>query len=215
MIREEYEKDTYKMEIFERVPQKSKVLEVGCNFGRLGEALIKEKDCIVYGVDFYEPSIEIAKDKLTVAKLFDLEKYTLPFKDKFDVIIFEDILEHLRYPEKILIKYRKMLNPTGKILISIPNVANIINRFKLLFGRWDYQNSGILDRTHFKFYTRKTSFNLLRGAGYRNNKRVGFTPGFSFIFFRYYSPLKKIRNFLCSLNTNLFAKQFLLEGRLR
>ena len=213
-LRGNYEKDNYKLEIFNRVSKGSKVLEVGCNLGNLGRDLINKKGCIVYGIDFYAPSIELAKKRLTQAKIFDLEKYTLPFQEKFDLIIFEDVLEHIRYPEEILKIYKKLLNLQGKILVSIPNVANIKIRFALMFGNWNYKNSGILDKSHFKFYTKKTALSLLSNAGY--HPKIGdFTPGASFIFFRFYPILQKIRKFLCSLNIALFSTHFIIEAKLK
>ncbi len=213
-LRGDYSLHTFKKEIFRRVPRNSKVLEVGCNFGLLGKALKDKKECTVYGIEIYEPALKKAKENLDLAKKVDLEDYSLPFKEKFDVIIFEDVLEHIRYPEVTLKLYRDMLTPKGKIIISLPNVANIKIRFKLLFGKWDYEDEGILDKSHFKFYTRKTSLLLLRNAGY-SAKIVDFTPGFSFIFFRFYPLLKRIRKVLCSINPKLFSQQFILEGKLR
>ena len=213
-LRGDYSLHSYKEEIFLRVPRDSKVLEVGCNFGLLGKALREKKNCIVYGIDFYDPVLDKAKKNLNVVKKVDLEKYSFPFKEKFDVIIFEDVLEHLRYPEEILKIYKNMLNSNGKIIVSLPNIANIKIRFSLLLGNWNYKNSGILDKSHFRFYTKRTSNELLKKSGY-NSKIVDFTSGFSFIFLRYFRPLKKIRKILCSVNPSLFAEQFILEGRVR
>jgi 2-polyprenyl-3-methyl-5-hydroxy-6-metoxy-1,4-benzoquinol methylase len=100
--------------IYNFVAQKTKTLDVGCNMGNLGEKLIKEKNCKVWGIDYCEKAIEIAKKKLTKAIVFDLETYQIPFsKEKFDLIIFADVLEHTRYPEIILRKYLSILNEGG------------------------------------------------------------------------------------------------------
>ena len=213
-LRGDYSSHTYKKQIFNLVPEKSLVLEVGCNFGQLGKDLRRRRKCIVYGIDFCASAIERAKDNLDLAKVVDLENYETPFNKKFDIIVFEDVLEHIRYPEKILHLYKGILKSSGKIIVSLPNIANINVRFRLLFGNWDYKNHGILDKSHFRFYTKKTMKSLLKKSGYSVDIR-GFTPGFNFVFFRYFNFFKKIRFFLCSIYPPLFAKQFILEGKLK
>jgi len=163
-----YYSSSYNESIFNLVPKNKKVLDMGCNTGNLGERLIKDKNCIVYGLDYSKLAIKEAKKKLNKALVLDLENYTIPFKqEKFDIIVFADVLEHLRYPERILKNYLNILKPDGKIIISIPNIAYIKIRVGLLFGRWNYKKAGILDRTHLRFFTKKTIINLLKYCGYK------------------------------------------------
>lgn len=82
-----------------------------------------------------------------------------------DAVLLADVLEHLREPERLLALAAQRLAPEGKIFISIPNVANFAIRVHLLLGRFDYQDRGILDRTHVRFYTRKTARSLIESAG--------------------------------------------------
>ena len=78
----------------------------------------------------------------------------------FDVILFLDVIEHCRHPQAILGAARRLLTPAGRIITSLPNIANWTIRRDLLLGRFDYQPVGILDETHVRFYTAKTMRNL-------------------------------------------------------
>jgi SAM-dependent methyltransferase len=86
---------------------------------------------------------------------------------KFDRILLLDILEHLSYPERILRQCTELLQKDGEVIVSVPNVANISVRLSLLFGNFNYADRGILDRTHVRWFTRKTARQFLRDAGYR------------------------------------------------
>ena len=193
------------IEIFNKIPSNSLVLDVGCGSGSLGKKLISEKHCKVYGIDISHKAIDYAKRNIDVAKQVNIE-YEMPiFDKKFDVIIFGDILEHLQWPDLILERYKKFLKREGIIILSLPNVANIRIRFNLLLGKWDYTETGILDNTHLRFYTKKTIEEMIS----RNNFKIlsySFTPGFSFLFFR---NNKKIQKLLGNLYPKLFALQFI------
>jgi hypothetical protein len=71
----------------------------------------------------------------------------------------------LPLPEDLLAEAKKVLAKDGKIVVSVPNVANITVRLALLFGRWEYTERGILDRTHFRFFTRKSARRFLEENG--------------------------------------------------
>jgi SAM-dependent methyltransferase len=74
-------------------------------------------------------------------------------KEKYDYILMLDILEHLYNYENIIEQSKNLLKPDGKIIISLPNIANIFVRLNLLIGRFPYSDKGILDRTHLRFFT--------------------------------------------------------------
>lgn len=142
------------------------ILDVGCGSGKTGEYLKKEKKAIVVGVDISRPAIEQAKKVLDEAYCLDIEKEAFPFaENRFDIIICGDVLEHLIDPLEMLLKLKKYMKSDGYILLSIPNVANIIIRFNLFLGKFNYQPSGILDETHLRFFTLKTVRAMLGKAG--------------------------------------------------
>jgi glycosyltransferase involved in cell wall biosynthesis len=84
----------------------------------------------------------------------------------FTRILMLDVLEHMAAPERILEEAREMLAPNGRLVASLPNVANITVRLRLLFGRFEYGDGGIPDRTHLRFYTRGTARRLVESAGF-------------------------------------------------
>jgi 2-polyprenyl-3-methyl-5-hydroxy-6-metoxy-1,4-benzoquinol methylase len=87
-------------------------------------------------------------------------------KEYFDVIVFADVLEHLRQPDKVLLNLRKYLRADGFMVASLPNIARIDIRLKLILGRFDYGDSGILDKTHLKFFTLSSAKKLFTENGF-------------------------------------------------
>jgi len=146
------------------IGKKNKILDIGCNDGYLKD--ISDKSNNFYGIDYSLESLEIAKNKyksVIQKNLNNLDDLTLPWENSFDVIIFGDILEHLLYPEKILNFYiNNYLKKDGIVIISLPNVANFMIRINLLFGKFKYTDSGILDRTHLHLYTFKSALELIK-----------------------------------------------------
>lgn len=96
----------------------------------------------------------------------------------FDFIIFADVLEHLRFPLHTLVNFRKYLKKDGKIFISVPNIANYRVRMNLLIGRFDYTEIGILDKTHIRFFTKKTIKQIINDAGLKMEK-IDITPSWN------------------------------------
>lgn len=90
-----------------------------------------------------------------------------PFRERFDVIVAGDVLEHLPRPEDALTALKPLLKADGVLLVSLPNVANITVRIGLLFGRFTYAPRGILDGTHLRFFTRSAGRALLEENGFR------------------------------------------------
>ncbi len=90
-----------------------------------------------------------------------------PWREPFDFVVAGDILEHLPEPERALELLRPLLKPDGLLLVSLPNVANVTVRLGLLVGRFPSADRGILDRTHLRFFTRRTGRELLSSTGFR------------------------------------------------
>jgi 2-polyprenyl-3-methyl-5-hydroxy-6-metoxy-1,4-benzoquinol methylase len=83
---------------------------------------------------------------------------------KFDKILLLDVIEHLPDPARIVRDCVRLLEPRGQLIISVPNIANISVRLMLMLGRFQYMERGILDRTHLRFFTRRTIRELLEAA---------------------------------------------------
>jgi SAM-dependent methyltransferase len=94
----------------------------------------------------------------------DLE--ALPRLPACDAVLSGDTLEHLNDPEGMLRRIHAALSPAGRLLVSVPNVANVHVRLNLLAGRFPYADRGILDRTHRVFFTRASLRELLEKAGF-------------------------------------------------
>lgn len=159
------------MLLLEQIPPRTRVLEIGAASGYLGEYLVKEKKCTVWGVEPVAAQYEEAKAS-GYEKLFSMtaEQFLdsgVAKGETFDAILLGDVLEHMVEPQQMLRALRTFLKPGGIVVISLPNVAHYTIRWKLLMGKWEMQESGILDRTHLRFFTRKTMRALIEGAGYQ------------------------------------------------
>lgn len=130
-----------------------KILDVGCNTGYLGS--ISNNTNTFYGIDISKENIKVAKKRYIQAIQYNLNILKeLPWNTKFDVIVFADVLEHVNDPDASLQFFvNHYLKKGGKVVISLPNVANWFIRLQLLFGNFHYTDAGILDRTHKHFYT--------------------------------------------------------------
>lgn len=147
-----------------------RILEVGC--GR-GETLAWIKDSkgakFACGVELFEESAAAAARKLDCVVTGNFEAIELPAEvNAFDVILCLDVLEHFVDPWKAIHRLDGLLRPGGVLIASIPNVRYFRVVLALLFqGRWDYEDFGILDRTHLRFFTKRTALELLQTSGMR------------------------------------------------
>lgn len=157
-----------------------RVLDVGCGAGSLG-GIIKNYGNYVAGVTISKEEAVIARRKLDKVFIFDVEKVKLPKLDAYDVIIFGDILEHLRDPWSVLAKFKQCLKENGRVMISVPNIATWNLRLGLLFGKFHYTKTGLMDETHIRFFTSKTAKQLVLRSGYRIVK-FDVTPNVSYAF---------------------------------
>ena len=153
--------------IFELIEAGSKVLDVGCSSGNFGEVLIKEKKCIVHGIEIDEGDFKKAKHKLTKVFDYNVETDELDGLDRdYDYIFFGDVIEHLVRPVDTLARIRGYLKDDGKLLFSVPNMTNILVRLMLLQGKFEYGQTGLLDQTHLHFYDYNFLQSVLNQAGF-------------------------------------------------
>ncbi len=152
-------------EIFNSVPENSlNILDVGCGAGVLGKALkTKNNNRYIVGIELNQEAVYFAKQNLDEVYQFDVEKVNLTFESGFfDCIIFADILEHLVDPWQTLRNYLKLLKYEGTIIISIPNIRNLKIIHQLIeLKSWRYEDEGILDRTHLRFFTKNDFLTIL------------------------------------------------------
>lgn len=142
------------------------VLEVGCDLGATLFAIRTQyPNCRVYGLDINEAAVDIARH-IAVAAYGNIDELTVPFQEKFDYIIFGDVLEHLRRPEEVVRMCRDLLKENGCIIASIPNVMHISVLEELIEGRFRYSDTGLLDRTHIHFFTYYEIMALFQETGY-------------------------------------------------
>ncbi len=140
------------LKLLERETKPVKILDVGTASGYLGK-ILKKRGHHVAGIEYDAAAAERAKHYYDSFRVANIETFEFPYRREFDYILFADVLEHLRDPVAVLRMYIPALKESGKIIISVPNVANLIIRLSLLFGKFDYMDRGILDRTHLRFFT--------------------------------------------------------------
>ncbi len=151
-----------------------KILEIGCGKGYFCEQLIAA-DTEVWGLEPDSDSAAIAAKKLykVLNKKIADSINELP-DNYFDAIILNDVLEHLLFPWDDLKLLRAKLSNNGVIVSSVPNVRYIKNVFNFLIKKnWEYTENGILDSTHFRFFTKKSIIPLFEKSGYTIEKMKG------------------------------------------
>lgn len=156
------------VQIIHRIPPGSRVLDVGCAGGRVAKHLTA-KGCEVVGLDRDPILAEKARQYCGQVIVGDAEDEAIlaAIQGPFDYVVLADVLEHLVQPELLLTRLKTKLKICGRILTAIPNVLVWETRREFLLGRFDYQEYGILDRTHLRFFTWKTARMLPEKAGYR------------------------------------------------
>lgn len=150
------------------LPDAPALLDIGCGRGQLASAA-RDLSYRVTGVESHPAALAVAQDrvdKLLPVDLTDQNSIATALDGQnFDIILFADVLEHTPDPLSVLIFYLRFLKPGGRIVVSLPNIACWDRRLALLFGHFDYADSGIMDRTHLRFFTFSTAQALLREAG--------------------------------------------------
>jgi O-antigen biosynthesis protein len=145
------------------------VLEFGCATGYMSQVLKERLDCTVTGIEIEEDAARSAQehsDRVIVGDAEALDFQELFGDECFDVVLFADVLEHLKDPSGVLRRVRPFVAADGAIVASIPNVAHGSVRLALLAGQFRYRERGLLDASHVRFFTRDSVQDLFEETGY-------------------------------------------------
>lgn len=153
-------------------------LDVGCGTGEFAKDLQKSRGAEVWGIELRADVAAVAEKSLFKVFAGDATEIlpTLP-NGYFDLITFNDVLEHTVEPEKVLHAAGPLLTPNGVVLVSLPNLR-FWNDFRRLawHGEFEYVDKGVLDWTHLRFFTKKSIPEFFRRAGFRIVRMEGLNP---------------------------------------
>jgi SAM-dependent methyltransferase len=163
------------LELIESKPDK--ILEIGCAAGQTLQYLKSEGAGFVVGVEVFPDVADVASacpevDRVIVGNVENLElDYPLNY---FDLIIVGFVIEHVADPWAVMKKLNRYLKPGGQLIGSLPNVRHLSVLLPLIFqGKWEYQDEGIMDWTHLRFFTKSTISNLLLSTDFQAIKIYG------------------------------------------
>ena len=188
--------------MLEQVPQT--VLELGCGTGNTLRYLKENGARDTFGIELNAGVARKALNQVDHLAVGDIESMEWPFPDQvFDCIILGDVLEHLRDPWRITEQLFGVLSQGGEVVASLPNVRFYgVSIPLLLGGRWTYTEEGTLDRTHLRFFTRRTAVELFSAVGFEIRKVSSN-----------YGPKRQLANQLTlGLFRNLLARQHLIHA---
>lgn len=172
-------------------------LDVGCGGGVLAR-ILKEKGHTIDGITLSQAEVNAAQSYTRNVLIHNLENGLPPtlMNVQYDVVVCSHVLEHIVYPKQLLMDINKVLKPGGRLLIALPNIMHYKSRFKLMRGDFEYQEAGIWDYTHVKWYTFKSSQRLVQDFGFKVDEAyvTGKLP--------FYSLFKKL--FPEKLNNKLY-----------
>lgn len=198
------------------IPNGSRVLDLGCAGGYVGQFLRDKKNCFVVGVDLFPLDPKIKLDHFIHHDL----NMGLPNInwDDFEYVLLLDVVEHLSEPEVFIKKLYGVLGeyPHVKIIASTGNIAFILNRLMLFFGQFNYGSRGILDMTHKRLFTFATFKRLFTQHGFVLKYSRGIPAPYPLAFGKNFfsSILLNLNEFLIMMARSLFSYQifFILES---
>ena len=151
------------------VPPATRVLEFGAATGYMSQVLRDRLGCTVVGIEIDPGAAALAEEHLERVIVGDAEQIDYAAEltgEEFDVVIFADVLEHLKEPADVLRRVRPFIAENGVVIASIPNIAHASVRLALLGGEFRYREWGLLDDTHLRFFTRASIQDLFEESGY-------------------------------------------------
>jgi SAM-dependent methyltransferase len=196
-----------------------RLLDVGASQGNFAH-LLEKRQYEVTAIEGDPRLATIAPTKCTRVIKADLDQRVADFGGPFDVILYAEVLEHLRNPLKVLTEINRQLKPGGFVIVSVPNKAHLWVRIQMCLGRFEYAERVILDQAHLRFFTLKSFRALLHAAGLEAIKlRTTPAPVALVVPERYHGKMLDVAH---SVNAALarcwktmFAYQFIVRARRR
>jgi 2-polyprenyl-3-methyl-5-hydroxy-6-metoxy-1,4-benzoquinol methylase len=203
------------LKFIEEARRPLRILDVGTAEGYLG-AILRARGHSVVGVEEDAAAAERARSRYDAFHLANIEEFDFTYKQEFDCILFADVLEHLKDPTLVLRRSLPALKKSGELIVSLPNIANIIIRLSLLAGKFDYCERGILDRTHLRFFTLASAKAMMDEASCRILE-VAPTPLPVQLVLpvtekKVFAPLHEAHYLLARIWRTLFAYQFVIRA---
>ncbi len=192
----------------------SRIFDIGAADGYLGE-ILKQQGHFLVGLEANSQLAENARPHYHTLHSADVESFDFPYRGEFDYILLADVLEHLRDPGGLLRRIVPCLNSGGQIIISIPNVAHLFVRLSLMVGRFEYQDRGILDRTHLRFFTWASMRRMINDASCRILEVRPTSAPLQLVApwtdNGFFAPLHELHFFTVKLCKTLLAYQFVVR----
>lgn len=194
-------------------PPGGTLLDLGAAAGELGDAVRDHFDSTC-GFEYQVDCIGDLITRFDRVVIADLERVK-QVPANAHAVVLADVLEHLHSSTNALALVKSALAPNGRAFISVPNVANITVRLMLILGRFEYQERGILDRTHIRFYTQRSVLREIEGAGFKVLQVTAsamparlvignYTPEFIM------RPFEKLLSLMSRLWRSMFAYQIIV-----
>ena len=158
----------FRTEVARLVPREARVIiDVGCGDGSLGRGLKEQRPGLqVRGIEINAAAAQTARAFLDDVMCASADASLPESWPTPDCVVLADVLEHLADPWNCLRLWRQRVCNGATLIVSLPNVMHFSAFWPLLRGRWDYQDAGVLDRTHLRFFTRDTGAEMLSAAGF-------------------------------------------------
>lgn len=199
-----------------------RVLDVGCACGDFAVQLGRERKVEVVGLEYDAGSVALARATEAFEEVLQTD-LDAPDVDRawdslgrFDAIVLGDVLEHLRDPERVLGRLVRVLDPEGRVLVSLPNIAHASVKIDLLDDRFEYTERGIMDRTHLRFFTWRSISDLLDSMGLRiEEARTTVSPKRRITESRRFRELPEPVGRAIAEDPHSFVNQYVVRCRLR
>ena len=160
--------------ILELIEDNSSILDIGAGNGILAQVLRKSgKSFQIDGIEPCAKACEIAAPYYRNLYQGYIQDYIdkINFED-YDYIVMADLIEHVSDPLDLLQNISDQISAKTKVIIDVPNVSFASVRLSLLKGIWDYSDSGLIEKTHLRFFTKKTLLAMFKNANFKVEKII-------------------------------------------